>query len=311
MLLLAVVQFLSSVYFTPSMVTTFDCFIVPKSTSISGRSHDGCPFDFWRNSLLQGCCFRSWLRRRCELCDPTWRSHCLCDHWHGWPSSLLSVLSPVFKMSCQSGCNSGHVCPFPLCDAGSFKKCLEVCLLSHNILLGPDCILQLSQHCSCREYVLWLFLRVCRGCCCWFCCWSYCGYCCYPKSQRTPRTCWGCRTRRFRWPGWSSLRCWQYQRTCLLAYHFPALVRSEELPLVWRGLFEGRIAISWTVDFLMVLGGPNSTALASDERFTNANFFTMLRPPRLRELLLLDLRLTTLRYHAKQLWIMFVLWAQM
>ena len=131
------------------------------------------------------------------------------------------------------------------------------------------------------------------------------------NSQRTPRTCWGCRTRRFRRPGWSSLRCWQYQRTCLLAYHLPALVRSEDLLLVWRGLFEGRIAISWTVDFLMVLGGPTSTALASNERFTNANFFTKLRLSTLWELLLLDLRLTTLLYHAQQLWIVFVLWARM
>ena len=81
--------------------------------------------------------------------------------------------------------------------------------------------------------------------------------------------------------------------------------------LVWRGLFEGRIAIFWAVDFLMVLGGPTSTALASNERFTNANFFTKLRLSTLWELLLLDLRLTTLSYHAKELWIMFVLWARM
>ena len=78
----------------------------------------------------------------------------------------------------------------------------------------------------------------------------------------------------------------------------PALVRSEELLLVWRSLFEGRMAISWTVDFLMVLGGPTSTALASNERFTNANFFTELRLSTLWELLLLHLRLTTLWYHA-------------
>ena len=88
-------------------------------------------------------------------------------------------------------------------------------------------------------------------------------------------------------------------------------VRSEELPLVWRGLFEGRIAISWTVDFLMVVGGPTSTALASNVHLTNANFFTKLRLSTLWELLLLDLRLTTLWYHAQQLWIVFVLWARM
>ena len=59
--------------------------------------------------------------------------------------------------------------------------------------------------------------------------------------------------------------------------------------------FERRIVISWTMDFLMISGGSTSTALASNVRFANENFFTMLRPTRLRELLLLDLRLTTLR----------------
>ena len=76
-------------------------------------------------------------------------------------------------------------------------------------------------------------------------------------------------------------------------------------------LFQGRIAISWTVDFLMVVDGPTSTALDSNVRLTNANFFTKLRLSTLWELLLLDLRLTTLWYHAQQLWIVFVLWARM
>ena len=44
----------------------------------------------------------------------------------------------------------------------------------------------------------------------------------------------------------------------------------------------------------MILGEPTSTALASNVRLTNANFFTKLRLSTLWELLLLDLRLTTL-----------------
>ena len=90
----------------------------------------------------------------------------------------------------------------------------------------------------------------------------------------------------------------------LLSYDLKNFLSSGEL-------FEGHIATSRMVGFLMVLGEPTSTALASNERFANANFFTKLRLSTLWELLLLDLRLTTLWYHATQLWIVFVWLARM
>ena len=303
----------SSVYFTPSMVTTFDCFIDPKSTSISGRSHDGYPFIFGPTHC--------WLRRRCGLCVPTWWSHCLCDHWHGWPSPLLSMVSPsstrtanldaILVMSARSrslrcGLVQKVLGGLSLESQTVFCWALPAFCKSHKTVLVANMVCA----CSCgsamtavvglRLKLLELPFACLRRCCgsCTMHVWNLLNL----KNTAVSVT----------WLVFSAL--WAVPKNLprlLVRLIFPPLTCDLRSFPSSGDLFERRIAISSTMDFLMISGGSTSTALASNVRFTNTNFFTKLRPSTLWELLLLDLRLTTLRYHAKQLWIMFVLWARM
>ena len=157
----------------------------------------------------------------------------------------------VFNMSCQSGCNSGHVCAFLLCVAGSFNGCLEFSVES-KYSAGPPCILQISQHCSHREYGLCLFLRVCNDCCCRFATEATGASVCllatllrlllFPRSralnsQCTSGTCWIWRTRRFRWQVGLLCVVGNSNKLAEVAGSLDLLtanVWSEELHLVWR-----------------------------------------------------------------------------